>query len=83
MAATALSMGFPADALKPTSHSLRYGGATMMAAAGFPQYVIAHYGGWVEGSSSLKIYARPSEKMLQAVSAHMAPTVLAQTKKRT
>jgi hypothetical protein len=33
-----------------TSHSLRYGGATMMAAAGFPQYLIAHYGGWTADS---------------------------------
>ncbi len=44
---------------KPTSHSLRYGGATMMAAAGFPQYIIAIYGGWTENSTSLRIYTKP------------------------
>jgi hypothetical protein len=53
---------------KATSHSLRYGGATMMAAAGFPQYLIAHYGGWTEGSKSLRIYAKPSKEMLERVS---------------
>jgi hypothetical protein len=55
-----------------TSHSLRYGGATMMAAAGFPQYLIAHYGGWTEGSKSLRTYTKPSIQMLMSVSSHMA-----------
>jgi len=54
-----------------TSHSLRYGGATMMAAAGFPMYIIAIYGGWALDSESLKIYTRPSEQMANLVSAHM------------
>jgi hypothetical protein len=58
--------------VKATSHSLRYGGATMMAAAGFPQYLIAHYGGWTEGSKSLKIYAKPSRDMLERVSSMLA-----------
>jgi hypothetical protein len=71
MAATAHRMGLHSDALAPTSHSLRYGGATMMAAAGFPQYLIAQYGGWSEKSSSLKIYTKASAAMIHEVSKHM------------
>ena len=37
-----------------TSHSLRYGGASMMAAAGFPHYIIAIYGGWTVDSKALR-----------------------------
>jgi len=72
MATTAQRMGLHKDASTPTSHSLRYGGATMMAAAGFPQYLIAQYGGWSEKSSSLKIYTKASAAMIQQVSKHMA-----------
>ena len=43
----------------------------MMAAAGFPQYLIAQYGGWSENSSSLKIYTKASAAMIQQVSKHM------------
>jgi hypothetical protein len=57
---------------KLTSHCLRYGGATMLAAAGFPHYLIAYYGGWSPDSKSLKIYTRPSDDMQFLVSAHMA-----------
>jgi integrase len=71
MADTAHRMGLHSDASAPTSHSLRYGGATMMAAAGFPQYLIAQYGGWSEKSSSLKIYTKASAAMIQEVSRHM------------
>jgi hypothetical protein len=39
---------------KVSVHSLRYGGATMLAAAGLPQYIIEYYGGWAEDSKSLK-----------------------------
>ena len=39
-------------------HSLRYGGATMLAAAGLPQYVIAYYGGWTADSTSLQLYTQ-------------------------
>ena len=42
--------------VRVTSHSLRYGGATTMAAAGFPEHLIALYGGWVQGSKSLRVY---------------------------
>ena len=55
-----------------TSHCLRYGGATMLAAAGFPHYLIAYYGGWSPDSGSLKLYTRPSDEMHKIVSAHMA-----------
>ena len=72
MALAAKAAGLPEAHRNPTSHSLRYGGATMMAAAGFPQYMVALYGGWVEGSSSLKKYTRPTELMLRQVSEHMA-----------
>ena len=51
----------------------------MMAAAGFPQYMAALFGGWVEGSGSLKIYTRPTETMLEQVSAHMARMAYVQT----
>ena len=44
----------------------------MMAAAGYPQYLVAQYGGWTENSQSLKIYTKLSEKTLIAVSKHMA-----------
>lgn len=54
-----------------TSHSLRYGGATMMAAAGYPHYIIAIYGGWSPDSKALRIYTKPSEQMIESVSAHM------------
>ena len=36
-------LGLPRS--KVSTHSLRYGGATELAAAGFPQYIIAAYGG--------------------------------------
>ena len=55
-----------------TSHSLRYGGATMLAAAGLPHYIIAMYGGWSEDSKTLKLYTKPSEGMVAIVSKHMA-----------
>lgn len=55
-----------------TSHSLRYGGATMLAAAGLPHYIIAIYGGWSPDSKLLKLYTKPSESMVESVSKHMA-----------
>lgn len=58
--------------LRATSHSLRYGGATMLAAAGFPVYTIAMYGGWAPDSKSLRFYTKASEQMVGLVSAHMA-----------
>ena len=55
-----------------TSHSLRYGGATMLAAAGLPHYIIAMYGGWSPDSKILKLYTKPSGEMVEIVSKHMA-----------
>jgi hypothetical protein len=43
MKRTAEFFGFASD--KISAHSLRYGGATMLAAAGLPQYIIAYFGG--------------------------------------
>ena len=62
----------PSHLIKATSHSLRYGGATMMAAAGYPQYMIAMYGGWSEKSRALQIYTKTSDEMVNRVSRHMA-----------
>ena len=44
----------------------------MMAAAGFPQYLVAQYGGWAPDSKALKIYAKPTEEMLMMVSKHFS-----------
>ncbi len=56
MKRTAEFCGFNSN--KISAHSLRYGGATMLAAAGFPQYVIAYFGGWCENSQSLHLYTQ-------------------------
>ena len=63
-------LGLPADRI--SAHSLRYGGATLMASAGFPEFIIAQYGGWVEGSESLKVYVRPTRETIDRVSRYMA-----------
>ncbi len=76
MEATVRSLGVEGYGIKATSHSLRYGGATMLAAAGFPQYLIAHYGGWKPGSASLERYARPSEESIRRVSEYMTAVAL-------
>ena len=60
------------DASKISPHSLRYGGATMLAAAGFPQYVIASYGGWTEDSKSLRKYIQLFGASVDKVSSVMA-----------
>jgi len=72
MQRTVTSKGYPVSATRTTSHSLRYGGATMMAAAGFPQYIIAMYGGWTKESTALRIYTKLPEEILGQVSLHMA-----------
>jgi len=46
MQATMQAYGGDKFGSRVTSHSLRYGGATMLAAAGLPHYIIAMYGGW-------------------------------------
>ena len=72
---TVKSFGINDERIHATSHSLRYGGATMMAASGYPQYLIAIYGGWTPDSSSLKIYTRPSKKMSEMVSSFMVQSI--------
>ena len=37
-------------------HSLRYGGATMLASAGISIFLIEYHGGWVENSKALRGY---------------------------
>jgi hypothetical protein len=44
------------DPARYTPHSLRYGGATMLAAAGLPLYLIEYHGGWAPGSASIRNY---------------------------
>jgi len=56
MKRTAEFCGFASE--KISAHSLRYGGATMLAAAGLPQYIIAYFGGWCEDSKSLQTYTQ-------------------------
>ena len=53
-------------------HSLRYGGATTLAAAGYPEYIIAFYSGWAEGSKAMKRYICPSNVISRTVSHQMA-----------
>ena len=43
-----------------------------MAAAGFPQYIIALYGGWSENSRTLKIYTGIATGLVAEVPRGMA-----------
>lgn len=54
-----------------SAHSMRYGGASILAAAGFPDYIIAYYGGWAPGSQAMRTYIQPSDTLIQTVSGHM------------
>lgn len=69
MRSTCHLLGLPSD--KVSAHSLRYGGATTLAAAGFPEYVIAFYGGWAPGSRAMRTYIKPSNDIVKKVSLHM------------
>ena len=62
-------LGLPFD--KISAHSLRYGGATTLAAAGFPEYIIAFYGGWAQGSRAMRTYIKPTNAIIKRVSLHM------------
>ena len=55
-----------------SAHSLRYGGATMLAAAGLPQYVIAFFGGWTADSKSLRRYMQLGAEAVAQASKIMA-----------
>ena len=66
MKKTVLSLGWKDD--KVSAHSLRYGGATMLAAAGLPQYIIEYFGGWAQDSQSLsKLYAKLGSEAVSRV----------------
>jgi hypothetical protein len=62
-------LGLPCD--KVSAHSLRYGGAATLAAAVFPEYIIAFYCGWAQGSSAMRRYIKPSNDIIKRVSSHM------------
>ena len=70
MRATCKTVGLPDD--KVSAHSLRYGGATTLAAAGLPEYIIAFYGGWAPNSSAMRRYIKPSNETSKLVSRHMS-----------
>jgi len=69
MRETCTLLGLPSDNV--SAHSLRYGGATTLAAAGFPEYVIAFYGGWAPDSKAMRTYIKPSNEIVKRVSTHM------------
>jgi hypothetical protein len=56
------------DDSKISPHSMRYGGATMLAAAGFPQYVIEYFGGWAADSKTVRHYIQLSGEAVTRVS---------------
>lgn len=67
------SMGLPEGQV--SAHSLRYGGAYMLAMMGFPEYIIAFYGGWAPGSSAMRRYIQISPEIISKVSHHMTMCV--------
>ena len=52
--ATVLHAGL--DPSRYSAHSLRYGGATMLASAGIPIHLVEYMGGWAANSASLRGY---------------------------
>jgi hypothetical protein len=72
MKGTTTELGLPANLI--SAHSLRYGGATALSQAGFPEYIIAFYGGWVNGSVAMRRYVGQTAETRRVVSAHMAKT---------
>jgi len=75
MRGTTTASGLPAESI--SAHSLRYGGATALSQAGFPEYIIAFYGGWVDGSAAMRRYIVQTAPTRTLVSAHMAKTAKA------
>jgi integrase len=53
-------------------HSLRYGGATLLATAGLPKYVIEHFRGWSPDSKVFKTYAQLGAQSARTVSRAMS-----------
>jgi Phage integrase family len=66
MKATATDLGIPKKLI--SAHSLRYAGASILATAGIPQYLIEYYGGWATGSKALKGYLRLGTQTIDTVS---------------
>jgi hypothetical protein len=60
------------DPRKVSAHSLRYGGATMLAASGLPQYLICWYGGWKEDSATMRLYSTIGQEAVGMVSEVMS-----------
>jgi hypothetical protein len=54
MKTTCVKIGLSESNISP--HSLRHGGATMLASKGFPRYLIEKMGGWKPGSTALDRY---------------------------
>jgi hypothetical protein len=75
MRGTTIALGLLAESV--SAHSLRYGGATALSQAGFPEYIIASYGGWVNGSVAMRRYIVQSASTRRLVSSHMAKTAYA------
>ena len=75
MRGTTTALGLPENLV--SAHSLRYGGATALSQAGFPEYIIAFYGGWVNGSVAMRRYIVQSAQTRRVVSDHMAKTAYA------
>lgn len=72
---TTTALGLPAKLI--SAHSLRYGGATALSQAGFPEYIVAFYGGWVNGSVAMRRYIGQTAQTRRMVSSHMAKTAYA------
>ena len=56
------------DATKVSAHSLRFGGASLLASFGLPQYIIEYFGGWAKDSKTLPLYAQPDSAALAIAS---------------
>ena len=60
------------DHHKISTRSLRYEGATLLAAAGVPAYAITYFGGWPENSPMIRTYAQLGGQMTNEVSRVMS-----------
>ena len=66
MKSVTLVLGF--DPTKVSAHSCRYGGASLLASFGLPQYLIEYFGGWAKDSKTLPLYAQPDASALAIAS---------------
>ena len=73
MRATVASVGITGYTGRFCTHSLRYGGAVTLSDAGHPEYIIAIYGGWAQGSRVIRRYlAHLADHSIARVSADFA-----------